>query len=109
MNITVEDFFIIWIFMSGVILLYYVRVCVIRELMRRFPTLLQQLQPVWDQALHKGILNEPPPYPVWEMGEVITIIQSIYMILHKQQLINLHKTPVHKVWTQFNECESQQM
>lgn len=64
---------------------------------------------MWDQALHKGILNEHTPYTVWEMSEVITIIQSIYMIPHKQQLINLHKTPVHKVWTQFNKCENQHM
>lgn len=27
MNITVEDFFVIWIFISGVISVYYVRVC----------------------------------------------------------------------------------
>lgn len=77
--------------------------------MRKFPIFLQQLQSVWDQAVHKGTLNEHTPSTVWEMSGVIAESQSIYMILHKQQLINLHKTPVHKVWTQFNKRENQHM
>lgn len=71
--------------------------------------LFEQLQSVWDQAWHEGILSEHTPYTVCKMIEVITIIQSIYTILHKQQLINLRKTPVHKVWTQSNKCENQHM
>lgn len=105
MNITAEDFFVIWIFISGVISVYYVRVCYqgSDEKISHF------LAAVWDQAVHRGTLNEHPPSTAWETSGVIAVSQSIDMILHKQQLINLHKTPVHKVWTQFNKRENQHM